>query len=104
MNAQHEKLIENLDFLSDNTIRAVRLESYKPIYTVRYKKEALLELLTKLKKLKRLVLSQEDLPQTLRRPTQKENAREVGLSQRSVNRIVKKDLRLTCMKDFWLQN
>ena len=55
---------------------------------------ALLELMTKLKKLK--YLGQEDLPQTHR--TQRQTAREVGISQRSVNRIVKKDIRLICMK------
>jgi len=45
-----------------------------------------------------LVLSQEDLLQTHR--AQRQIARGVGviLSQRSVNRIVKKDLRLICMK------
>ena len=37
-----------------------------------------------------LVLSQKDLPQTHR--TQRQIAREVGISQRSVNRIMKKDL------------
>ena len=36
------------------------------------------------------------MPQTHR--TQRQIAREVGISQRSVNRIVKKDLRLTYMK------
>jgi len=41
-------------------------------------------------------LSQEDLPQTHR--TQRQIAREVGISQRSVNRVVKKDLRLIRMK------
>ena len=43
-----------------------------------------------------LVLNQKDLPQTHR--TQRQIAREVGISQRSVNHIVKKDLRLICMK------
>ena len=43
-----------------------------------------------------LVLSQEDLPHT--HHTQRKIAREVGISQRSINHIVKKDLRLTCMK------
>ena len=37
-----------------------------------------------------LILSQENLPQTHR--SQRQIAREVGISQRSVNRIVKKDL------------
>ena len=37
-------------------------------------------------------LSQEDLPQT--HHTQRQIAREVGISQRSINRIVKKDLHL----------
>ena len=40
------------------------------------------------------VLSQEDLPQTNR--TQRQIALEIGISQRSVYRIVKKDLRLIC--------
>jgi len=54
----------------------------------------------KIEEVETLVLSQEDLPQTHRRPTQRQIAREVGISQRSVNRIVKKDLRLIglCMK------
>ena len=36
------------------------------------------------------------MPQTHR--SQRQIAREVGMSQRSVNRIVKKDLQLTCFK------
>src|SRR6218665_870083 len=45
-----------------------------------------------------LALSQKDLPQTHR--TRRQIAREVGIciSQRTVNCIVKKDLRLICMK------
>ena len=43
-----------------------------------------------------LVLSQDTLPQT--HLTQRQIAREVGISLTSVNRIVKKDLRLTCLK------
>ena len=43
-----------------------------------------------------LVLSQEDRPQSLL--TQREIAREVGISQTSVNEIVKIDLRLKCFK------
>ena len=43
-----------------------------------------------------LVLSQEDRPQT--HLTQREIAREVGISQTSVNEIVKIDLRLKCFK------
>src|SRR6218665_1206300 len=50
----------------------------------------------KIKEVETLLLSQEDLPQTHR--TQRQIAQEVGISQRSVNRIVKKDLRLICMK------
>ena len=50
----------------------------------------------KIEEVETLVLSQEDLSQTHR--TQRQIAREVGISQRSVNRIVKKDLRLTCLK------
>jgi len=50
----------------------------------------------KFEEVETLVLSQEDLPQTHR--TQRQIARGVGKSQRSVNRIVKKDLRLICMK------
>ncbi len=43
-----------------------------------------------------LVLSQEDNPQTHR--TQRQIARELGISQPSVNNIVKRDLRLKCLK------
>src|SRR5580704_5317507 len=43
-----------------------------------------------------LVLSQEDRPQS--HLTQREIAREVGISQTSVNEIVKIDLRLKCFK------
>src|SRR6218665_2427662 len=43
----------------------------------------------KIEEVKTLVSSQEDLPQTHR--TQKQIAREVGISQCSVNRIAKKD-------------
>src|SRR6218665_4174187 len=49
----------------------------------------------KIEEVETLVLSQEDLPQTHR--THRQIAREVGISERSVNRIVKKDLRLICM-------
>src|SRR6218665_3819914 len=45
-----------------------------------------------------LALSQEDLPQTYRRHTQRQIAREVDISQRTVSHIVKKDLRLIYMK------
>ena len=48
-----------------------------------------------------LVLSLKDLPQTHRKLTQRQIAREFGISQRSVNLIVKKDLRLICMKKRW---
>jgi len=51
----------------------------------------------KIEEVETLVLSQEDLPQTHR--TQRQIAREVSISQRSVNRIVKKDLRLICTKN-----
>ena len=51
----------------------------------------------KIKDVETLALSQEDLPQTHR--TQRQMAREVGISQYTVNRIVKKDLRLICMKN-----
>ena len=44
----------------------------------------------KIEKVETLVLSQEDLPQTHR--TQRQIVREVDISQRSVTRIVKKDL------------
>ena len=50
----------------------------------------------KIEEVETLVLSQEDLPQTHR--TRRQIAREVAMSQRSVNPIVKKDLRLICMK------
>ena len=50
----------------------------------------------KVEEVETLVLSLEDLPQTHR--TQRQIARKVGLSQRSVNRIVKKDFCLTRMK------
>src|SRR6218665_1725339 len=50
----------------------------------------------KIEEVETLAFSQEDFPQTHR--TQRQIAREVGISQRSVNRIVKKDLRLICMK------
>src|SRR6218665_268938 len=50
----------------------------------------------KIEEVETLVLNQEDLPQTRR--TQRQIALEVGISQRFVNRIVKKDLRLICMK------
>src|SRR6218665_1572821 len=50
----------------------------------------------KIEEVETLALSQEDWPQTHR--TQRQIAREVGISQRTVNRIVKKDLRLICMK------
>ena len=43
----------------------------------------------KIEEVETLVLSQEDLPQTHR--TQRQIAREVGISQHSINRIVKKD-------------
>ena len=43
-----------------------------------------------------LVLSQDDNPQTHR--TQRQIARELGISQPSVNNIVKLDLRLKCLK------
>ena len=43
-----------------------------------------------------LMLSQEGQPQTHR--TQREIARELNISQTSVNSIVKKDLRLVCFK------
>src|SRR6218665_2296339 len=46
----------------------------------------------KIEEVETLVLSQEDLLQT--HHTQRQIAREVGISQRSVNRVVKKDLRL----------
>jgi len=56
----------------------------------------------KIQEVKTLVLKQEDLTQTHR--TQRQIARDVGISQptsvkfRSVNRIVKKDLHLICVK------
>jgi len=52
----------------------------------------------KIEEVETLVLSQEDLPQTHR--THRQIAREVGrpISQNSVNCFVKKDLRLTSMK------
>ena len=50
----------------------------------------------KIEEVEILVLSQEDLPQTHR--AQRQISLEVGISQRSVNRIVKKDLRLICLK------
>ena len=50
----------------------------------------------KIEEVETLVLNQTDLPQTRR--TQRQIALEVGISQRFVNRIVKKDLRLICMK------
>ena len=43
-----------------------------------------------------LVLSQEDMPQT--HQTQRQIAREIGISQSSVRRIVKSDLHLKCFK------
>lgn len=43
-----------------------------------------------------LVLSQEDMPNTHR--SQRQIARETGISQRSVNRIIKRDLHLKCFK------
>ena len=43
-----------------------------------------------------LVLSQDDNPQTHK--TQRQIARELGISQPSVNNIVKRDLRLKCLK------
>ena len=43
-----------------------------------------------------LVLSQEDAPQT--HSSQRQIARQVGISLSSVNRIVKKDLQLQCLK------
>lgn len=43
-----------------------------------------------------LVLSQDDKPQTHR--TQRQIARELGISQPSVSNIVKRDLRLKCLK------
>jgi len=53
----------------------------------------------KIEEVETIVFSQDDLPQT--HSTQRQIAREVGISQRSVNRIVKKDLRLICMKKLW---
>jgi len=50
----------------------------------------------KIEEVETLAFSQEHLPQTHR--TQRQIAREVGISQRTVNRIVKKDLRLIRMK------
>jgi len=50
----------------------------------------------KIEKVETFVLSQKDLPQT--HSSQRQIARAFGISQRSVNRIVKKDLRLACMK------
>src|SRR6218665_687958 len=50
----------------------------------------------KIEEVEMLAFSQEDLPQTHR--TQRQIALEVGISQCSVNHIVKKDLRLICMK------
>lgn len=43
-----------------------------------------------------LILSQEDKPQT--HHTQRQISREIGISQSSVRRIVKSDLRLRCLK------
>jgi len=43
-----------------------------------------------------LILSQEDEPQT--HHTQRQISREIGISQSSVRRIVKSDLRLRCLK------
>src|SRR3984893_10556478 len=43
-----------------------------------------------------LVLSQDDKPQTHR--TQRQIARELGISRQSVNNIVKRDLHLKCLK------
>jgi hypothetical protein len=43
-----------------------------------------------------LVLSQDDKPQTHR--TQRQISREINISRSSVNRIVKQDLRLICLK------
>src|SRR5271165_6913771 len=43
-----------------------------------------------------LVLSQDDNPQTHR--TQRQIAHELGISQQSVNNIVKRDLCLKCLK------
>jgi len=50
----------------------------------------------KIEEVETIALSQEDLPQI--HCTQRQIAREVGISQRAVNRIVKKDLRFICMK------
>ena len=44
----------------------------------------------------KLALSQEDNPGT--HSTQREIARELGIAQSSVNRIVRHDLRLKCLK------
>src|SRR6218665_392758 len=48
----------------------------------------------KIEEVETLALSQEDLPQT--HLAQRQIAREVGISQRTVNRIVNKDLCLIC--------
>src|SRR6218665_3895899 len=50
----------------------------------------------KIEAVETLALSQEDLPQT--HCTQRQIALEVGIFKHTVNRIVKKDLRLICMK------
>src|SRR6218665_98484 len=50
----------------------------------------------KIEEVETLALSLEDFPKTHR--TQRQIAREVGISQCTVNRIVKKDLHLICMK------
>jgi len=52
----------------------------------------------KIEEVETLVLSQKELPQTYAHRTQRQIAREIGTSQRSLNRIVEKDLRLICMK------
>src|SRR6218665_2772508 len=50
----------------------------------------------KIEEVETLAFSQEDLPQT--HLTQRQIAWDVGMSQSTVNRIMKKDLRLICMK------
>jgi inhibitor of nuclear factor kappa-B kinase subunit alpha len=49
-----------------------------------------------IEKVAELILSQEDQPQTHR--SQRQTAREVGISQRAVGVIVKQDLKLKCLK------
>src|SRR5206468_1713136 len=49
-----------------------------------------------IEKVSELILSQEDPPQTHR--SQRQISREVGISLKSVNRIVKQDLQLRCLK------